>query len=77
VMNNLSEKIENSQTTEAVTKITIKCGQSSIVMDPVSITMQSLTIKIQAQVLLQEEAPMVQITGDAMTTIKGGVVMIN
>jgi type VI secretion system secreted protein VgrG len=77
VMNNLSEKINNAQTTEAVTKITIKCGQSSIVMDPTSITISSLMIKIDAQITLDEHAMMTTIKSDAITTIKGAMVMIN
>ncbi|HEV3201521.1 MAG TPA: type VI secretion system tip protein TssI/VgrG [Bryobacteraceae bacterium] len=77
VMNNLTEKIENQQTTEAVTKITIKCGQSSIVMDPTSITISSVMIKIDAQATLDEHAMMTTIKSDAITTIKGAMVMIN
>jgi type VI secretion system secreted protein VgrG len=77
VENNLTEKINNEQSTEAVTKITIKCGQSSIVMDPVSITISSMMIKIDAKVQLQEHAPMVQINADAMLILKGGLTMIN
>ena len=77
VMNNLNEKINNAQTTEAVTKITIKCGQSSIVMDPTSITISSIMIKIDAQATLDEHAIMTTIKSDAITTIKGAMVMIN
>jgi type VI secretion system secreted protein VgrG len=77
VMNNLTEKINNAQTTEAVTKITIKCGQSSIVMDPTSITISSIMIKIDAQATLDEHAMMTTIKSDAITTIKGAMVMIN
>ncbi|MBZ5619972.1 MAG: type VI secretion system tip protein VgrG [Acidobacteriia bacterium] len=77
VMNNLTEKIENQQSTEAVTKITIKCGQSSIVMDPTSITMKSVMITIDAQATLDEHAMMTTIKSDAITTIKGAMVMIN
>jgi len=77
VQNNLNEKINNAQTTEAVTKITIKCGQSSIVMDPTSITISSLMIKIDAQITLDEHAMMTTIKSDAITTIKGAMVMIN
>jgi type VI secretion system secreted protein VgrG len=77
VENNLTEQINNEQKTTAVTKITIKCGQSSIVMDPTSITMSSMMIKIDAQISLDEHSLMTTIKGDAMTTIKGGIVMIN
>ena len=77
VMNNLTEKINNAQSTEAVTKITIKCGQSTIVMDPTSITISSVMIKIDAQATLDEHAMMTTIKSDAITTIKGAMVMIN
>jgi type VI secretion system secreted protein VgrG len=77
VQNNLTEQINNQQTTTAVTKITIKCGQSSIVMDPTSITMSSLMININAQVQLQETSLMTQISGTAMLQLQGGIIMIN
>ncbi len=77
VENNLTEQINNQQSTTAVTKITIKCGQSSIVMDPTSITISSMMIKIDAQLTLDEHALMTTIKSDAITTIKGAMVMIN
>ncbi|SPF52003.1 Rhs element Vgr protein [Candidatus Sulfopaludibacter sp. SbA4] len=77
VQNNLTEQINNEQSTTAVTKITIKCGQSSIVMDPTSITIKSMMINIDAQVQLEESAVMTKISGSAMVQIQGGVVMIN
>jgi len=77
VENNLTEQINNQQTTTAVTKITIQCGQSSIVMDPTSITLSSMMININAQVQLAESALMTSIKGSAMLTVNGGVVMIN
>ena len=60
-----------------MTKITIKCGQSTIVMDPTSITISSVMIKIDAQATLDEHAMMTTIKSDAITTIKGSMVMIN
>jgi len=77
VQNNLTEQINNQQTTTAVTKITIQCGQSSIVMDPTSITLKSMMINIDAQVQLEESAVMTKISGSAMVQIQGGIVMIN
>jgi len=77
VENNLTEQINNQQTTTAVTKITIQCGQSSIVMDPTSITLSAMMININAQVQLAESAIMTSIKGSAMLTVNGGVVMIN
>jgi type VI secretion system secreted protein VgrG len=51
-----------SQTTEAMQSITLKVGQSSIVLDPTGVTIQGLTIKVQASTLL---------------TLQGGIVKIN
>jgi len=77
VQNNLTEQINNQQSTTAVTKITIKCGQSSIVIDPMSITLSAMMIKIDAQVQLEESALMTQIKGSAMLQLQGGIIMIN
>ena len=51
-----------SQTTEAMQSITLKVGQSSIVLDQTGVTIQGLTIKVQASTLL---------------TLQGGIVKIN
>jgi type VI secretion system secreted protein VgrG len=63
--------------TEAMQSIELKVGQSSIKIDQMGVTIKGMTIKIQAQVQCQVTATMTQVNGDAMTTVKGGVVMIN
>jgi hypothetical protein len=34
-------------------------------------------VKIQGQIMAQTEAPMIQLSGDGMLTVTGGIVMIN
>jgi type VI secretion system secreted protein VgrG len=77
-MGNQTTKVEmGSIDTEAMQSITLKVGQSSIVIDPTGVTIKGMMITIQGQVQVQVSATMVQVSGDAMTTIKGGIVMIN
>ena len=62
---------------EAMQSIQLKVGQSTIKMDPTSVTISSMMIKVDAQVQAQVHSVMTQVNGDAMTVVKGGVVMIN
>jgi type VI secretion system secreted protein VgrG len=62
---------------EAMQSIQLKVGQSTIKMDPTSVTISSMMIKVDAQVQAQLHSLMTQVNGDAMTVVKGGVVMIN
>ena len=70
-------KANSDITIESLTKITLKVGDSTIVMDPMSITIKSMMIKVEAEAMLQEKAPIVQYSADGMMTIKGGIIMIN
>lgn len=63
--------------TEAMQSIELKCGMSTFKMTPASIEMKSMTIKIEAQVMLQTKGLMVQQEASALHIIKGGLVMIN
>jgi type VI secretion system secreted protein VgrG len=63
--------------TEAMQSITLKVGQSSIVIDQKGVTIQGMMISIQGQVQVQVQAPMVQVNADAMLILKGGITMIN
>ena len=63
---------------DAAQSITLKCGESKIVIDPVSITMESLSIKVDAKVQLATSGgAMAEHKAGGMNTIKGGIVMIN
>ena len=57
--------------------IELKVGSSSIKIDQMGVTIKGMMIKIEAQVQAQVTAVMTQVNGDAMTTVKGGIVMIN
>lgn len=58
-------QIEN----KAMMKIELIVGSSKVTIDPMSITLDAMTINIKGL--------MVTVDGKAMTTIKGGIVMIN
>lgn len=66
-------------------EIELKVGQSSIKMTPSEIVIKSMNIKVDATVALDMKAVteaklkalMTEVSGDAMLTLKGGVVMIN
>ena len=62
---------------EAMQQIELKVGANSIKIDQTGVTITGIMVKIEGQAMLQATAPMTQINGDAMTTVKGAVVMIN
>lgn len=55
---------------EAMQSITLKVGQSSIVIDQMGVTVKGMMIKVQGQM-------MTQVSGEVMLTLKGGITMIN
>jgi type VI secretion system secreted protein VgrG len=77
-MGNLSTKADLGQISEnAMQSITMTVGENSITIDQTGITISGLMVKIQGQVMAQTEAPMIQLSGDGMVTVNGGIVMIN
>ncbi len=77
-MGNQTNKLDLGKIeTEAMQSIELKVGQSSIKIDQMGVTIKGMMIKIEAQVQAEVTAVMTQVNGDAMTTVKGGVVMIN
>jgi type VI secretion system secreted protein VgrG len=77
-MGNQSTKLDlGAATHEAMQSITLKVGQSSIVVDQVGVTIKGLMIKIEATAILQEKAPLIQINADGIAILKGGIVLIN
>ena len=62
---------------EALQSIELKVMGNSIKIDPTGVSINGIIVKIEGQAMLQATAPMTQINGDAMTTVKGAVVMIN
>jgi len=62
---------------EAMQSIELKVGQNSIKIDQSGITIKGVMVKIEGQAMAQLKAPMTQVNGDGMLTLKGGVIMIN
>jgi type VI secretion system secreted protein VgrG len=77
-MGNQTNKIDLGKIeTEAMQSIELKVGQSSIKLDQMGVTIKGMMISIEAQVECDVKAVMTQVNGDAVTIVKGGVVMIN
>ena len=77
-MGNQSIKLDmGASTTEAMQSITLKVGQSSVVLDQMGVTIKGMQIQIEGQIQTQVKAPMTQVNGDAMLVLKGGITMIN
>ncbi len=66
-----------SVTIEAMQKIELKVGGTSLTIDPTGISMKGIKVSVEGQAMAQIKAPMTQINGDAMVMIKGGITMIN
>jgi type VI secretion system secreted protein VgrG len=77
-MGNHSFKLDlGSSKTEAMQSITLKVGQSSIVVDQMGVTIKGIMIKIEAMATLDAKAPLTTVKGDAMLILKGGLTLIN
>jgi type VI secretion system secreted protein VgrG len=63
--------------TEAMQSITLKVGANKIVVDQMGITLDGIMIKFKGQAMIDSQAPMQKMNGDAMVMIKGGITMIN
>ncbi|NNE52755.1 MAG: type VI secretion system tip protein VgrG [Sulfitobacter sp.] len=64
-------------TVTAKQSIELKVGKSTIKMDPMSVTIQSPKIAVQADIKADLGSPLTTVKGDTMLTLKGGVVFIN
>ena len=64
-------------TKTAMQSIELIVGQNSIKIDQSGITLKGIMISMEAQAMYKEKAPMVQVNGDAMVKIQGGITMIN
>ena len=77
-MGNQTNKLDlGKNETEAMQSIELKVAQSSIKIDQMGVTINGMMIKIEAQIQTEVKALMTQVSGDAMTQVKGGIVMIN
>ena len=62
---------------QATKSIELKCGSSSIKLEPTKITIKSVQIEIKGDATVEAKSPMTTVKGDAMLTLKGGMVMVN
>ena len=77
-MGNQDVKLDlGASSTEAMQSITLKVGQSSIVVDKMGVTIKGMMISIEGQIQTQVKGLMTQVNGDAMLQCKGGITMIN
>jgi type VI secretion system secreted protein VgrG len=70
-------KASKEITLEALQKITLKVGQSTIVMDPTSITISAITVEIKASAQFKTSATMTDQSSSGPFVIKGLPVKIN
>lgn len=62
---------------EAMQSITLKVGGSKIVIDQMGVTIEGMTIKIDAKLMLETKGVMSKHEASALQIIKGALVMIN
>ena len=62
---------------EAAMEILLKVGSNTVKISPAGVEIQGLTVKIKGETMLTAESLKTDVKGSAMTTINGGVVMIN
>jgi type VI secretion system secreted protein VgrG len=82
---NISQTAGQSIKLKANTSIELTCGTSSIKLDPTGITLSAMQVKIDGQMMLdlksglmtQIAGSMVNVKGDGMLMLKGGIMMLN
>lgn len=77
-MGNRSVKVDLGKIAEeAMQAIELKVGQSSITINQQGVTIKGMTISIEGQMKTDLKGMMTTVSGDAMLTVKGGIIMIN
>jgi type VI secretion system secreted protein VgrG len=75
---NFAIKVDaGKMTIDAMQSITLTCGQNSVKIDQMGVTVSGMMIKITGQISSELGGLMTKVGGDAMLTVKGGIVMIN
>ena len=64
-------------TLEATQGITLKCGGNTIEITPQGISINGMQVSIQGTAKGEIKAPILNVSGDGMLTLKGGMVQIN
>jgi len=62
---------------DALSGITLVCGQNKIEITPQGITINGMQISVSGVGTAEVKAPMLTLSGDGMTQVKGGLVKIN
>jgi len=62
---------------EATTALELKVGASTVKLDQSGVQIAGTMVKVEGQATTQIKAPMTQVNGDGMLTLKGGVTMVN
>jgi type VI secretion system secreted protein VgrG len=57
--------------------IELKVGMSSVKLDQTGVTIKGMMIKIQGTSQVDVQGLMTNVKGNAMLTLKGGIIMIN
>jgi len=77
-MGNVDIKVSmGKHSTDAMQSIELTCGGSKLKLDPTTISLEAMMIKIKAQTVMELRGLMIQSDASAMQVIKGGLVMIN
>jgi type VI secretion system secreted protein VgrG len=75
---NISIKVDlGTVTIEALQSITFKVGKSKVTMTQTGIAVEGVMLSHEASVQQDIKAPITNVSGTGMATVKGGVVMIN
>ena len=77
-MGNITVKADlGSITIQAMMKIELKVGSSSIVIDNTGVTIKGMMINVEGTTMATVKSPLTTVKGDGVLTLKGGVTMIN
>ena len=71
-------KVGKTVTVEAGDQITLRCGQSEVVMKKDgTITIKGSQITVEGSVKNTVKSPLIDVNASAVATVKGGIVKIN
>lgn len=77
-MGNLSIKADMGKIeVEAMQSITLTVGSNFVKIDQTGVTINGTMVKIAGTAMTDIKAPMTKVSGDAMLTLKGGIMMLN
>jgi type VI secretion system secreted protein VgrG len=65
-----------ASTTEAMQKIELKVGMSSVVIDQAGVTIKGLSVKVEGEIQTTVKGVITEVHGDGLLQVKGGITMI-